>query len=384
MEATENMMGHGDPMVGSEVSEAGTLIHHIVPDEVEYSDSVYSYATNRGDATRSKDSVLLRGEFPDAPSTAGDVSMSADPPVTYRPTSHRVVSSVSSVDWKTWLSANVAKAEPSPSPSKRSEFRFATPTIPATSLRRGHVRESAQIEGDDDHEEDELVATSTRYPALSTTPLGVAEPNVVKIPSYQRSIKMVTSPVAREDLTENNEPKRISDQYGPTTKLDELHTPPVLRAASTTPQTSPIYQTNRTVPDTNPGWKSEVRPQPENTTDRQSKSARRRARIRAVQHFPNSTGSPIPCSVRLRRRKQPLEEGDVASSPGLTTALERQFGRGGLRDGGNKENEASFGDKLFGTGVVQGHEGGSKKMVEMFLSSRRRRVVGSEESGMFV
>ncbi|KAJ4298636.1 hypothetical protein N0V88_003667 [Collariella sp. IMI 366227] len=137
-------------------SDTGSQIHHTTgldrvietesdsAKDLEYSESVYSSdEDNLGPITG-----------------AGVKRLNVDDtPAMYRTASYRAASTASSVDWKTWLSANIGKLEPSLSPSKPAEIEY---TIPSTirsltsagsinsSLRLGHVRERAQI-----HDEDE-------------------------------------------------------------------------------------------------------------------------------------------------------------------------------------------------------------------------------------
>ncbi|KAK1768673.1 hypothetical protein QBC33DRAFT_448506 [Phialemonium atrogriseum] len=355
MEQMVEATSHGPHVVGSDSSDTSTQIHRTVPkapDEAAYSESMYSCVTGEDGANTSQVWMTLPSELREPPSIMGDASISPDPPVTYRPTEYRVVSSVSSVDWKTWLSANVAKLEPSSSPSRLSEVEFASPTM-QTSFGRGHVRESAQIEGDEDVEDEELSVPATRRFTLPISPLAVVEPNVVKVSTYQRSVKTIPLPEAGS-TAEKDDPNYTWEQY-------KAPNPGA-------PQTTPV----------------------------------------SVNHTPKGSPAPLPGHTKLRRRRgqttfcgpaasswrSPLAP-SIASSPGLTAAVERQFGSlaqlGERRRGSgeNKENEAVCGDMggggagLFGSGEDV-RAMGSKRMVDLFLSSRRRRVVGSDESDAFV
>ncbi|KAK3905728.1 hypothetical protein C8A05DRAFT_41360 [Staphylotrichum tortipilum] len=182
-------------------SDTETQVHHNLgsgrsadPDSdsaknLEYSESIYS-SDEGGFGSR-------YGERGANRITASDT------PAMYRAVDYRDPSTASSIDWKTWLSANIAKFEPSPSPSKPSEPPFAHPrTFPnsqfASASLRGHVREQAQIHGDcdtDDNEEDDnddgdVFETPRRvrnYPS-ATAPLGRVEPNVLKPSPLRRSV----------------------------------------------------------------------------------------------------------------------------------------------------------------------------------------------------
>lgn len=164
----------------------------------DYTESIYStdeaetvpaYAT-LGGSTSDQDSKVVGGHLP-------------QPPVTYQPAGYRESSSVSSVDWKTWLSANIAKLESSPIPIKPAEVEFALPTMPKN-FSRGHIREAAQLYNDDDADYFEL---PTRKPTLPTTPLAPVEPNILKLFPTQRSVKRTTPPSAMgKTLQENDSP----------------------------------------------------------------------------------------------------------------------------------------------------------------------------------
>ncbi|KAJ9161645.1 hypothetical protein NKR19_g2084 [Coniochaeta hoffmannii] len=93
MDEAENDM-HGRNSGDRIVSNCGTEIRR--PDEAcyddAYSESVYSSdEPPAGPVTKTIQSLTGMVQAP--PSSAGNMSMSADPPVTYRPTGHRVVSS---------------------------------------------------------------------------------------------------------------------------------------------------------------------------------------------------------------------------------------------------------------------------------------------------
>ncbi len=153
-----------------------------------YSESLYSYQTD--------ERIPKKTIGPQSPSGA---SVPGDPPVVCRPTGHgqRANSSVSSIDWKTWLAANVAKLEP-PLP----EIGLAL-SRPAKAFRSGHFREPSQIHGDDTAYIP-LAGLPTHQPTLPITPLSVLEPNVINMVSTQYPLKGSTPPqVSRKGLPEN-------------------------------------------------------------------------------------------------------------------------------------------------------------------------------------
>ncbi|KAK0703511.1 hypothetical protein B0T26DRAFT_744310 [Lasiosphaeria miniovina] len=163
---------------------------------MDYSESVYSSDGQDAAETRPNLGPLT---------TARDANTPGGIRLTYQPAGYRTDSSVSSIDWKTWLSANVAKMEQSPMASSRSEVEFALPTMPK-SFTSGHVREPAQIFDDYDDEEFDVFEPPTHKPTLPTTPLAVVEPNVVKLSPLQRSVKRITPPSGGRPLLENDSP----------------------------------------------------------------------------------------------------------------------------------------------------------------------------------
>ncbi|KAK0633214.1 hypothetical protein B0T14DRAFT_418226 [Immersiella caudata] len=182
------------------VSEGGDAFSNNADyaNDADYSESIYS-TDDRGAAESS-------GKVGPFSLTEGSHE-SLDSPPTYQPVGCRADSSSSSIDWKTWLSANIAKLESSPpSPIKPSEIEFALPTMPK-SFSGGHVRESAQTYEDYDGE----VTTPEppiHKPTLPTSPLATVEPNVVKLSPQQRSLKRATPP-AKGTLHENDIPSGV-------------------------------------------------------------------------------------------------------------------------------------------------------------------------------
>ncbi|EAQ89762.1 hypothetical protein CHGG_06381 [Chaetomium globosum CBS 148.51] len=196
-------------------SDTGTQVHHAsdggnVPEtdsdsakDLDYSESVYS-----------SDEVANRNS-------------AANTPAMYRPGGRRETSTVSSVDWKTWLSANVDKLEPAPSPCKPSSH--AERALPAISRKlhttaanrfpslRGHIREQAQIDDDDrdrvrDYNnenvrsgdaDDVFQSTPTQKPVRKTTP------STTTLPSTTAATPLSPVPV-QPNITTNPSPLRHS------------------------------------------------------------------------------------------------------------------------------------------------------------------------------
>ncbi|KAK4032184.1 hypothetical protein C8A01DRAFT_41379, partial [Parachaetomium inaequale] len=300
-------------------SDTATQLHHAsdgghLPEtdsdsakDLAYSESVYSSDEGERGPTKAVD--------------ASKRNSGLDTPAMYRASGHREASTASSIDWKTWLSANIDKFEPPASPSKPSD---AEPTLPRAfptthfpSLR-GHVREPAQTHDDDrdydnddtDNEEDDDVfhppVNRKLTPLTMTTPLTQLQPNVIK-PSPLRhsvSIKRLTPPSSNS----NSNSYGTGPGMGNLTRLVENESP--VRSAPPPP-----------IPP-----RSKLRPEP----------------LRIVR--PPSVGGVS----------------SVLSSPGLTEAVRRQFGGGGVSGNGGGLGGGFGGDGGGGVSLSYGAADGSQ------------------------
>lgn len=163
-----------------------------ITDNNDYTESVYSTdEVGNGQPNGAMDDGYSRNN-----------RRSVGSPLTYHPAYHRNESSASSVDWKTWLSANIGKNESSP--STPVEVEYAVPTMPNNFPNR-HVREPTQIT--EDCEDDRSVyEPPTHRPSLPISPLATIEPNVVKLSPEQRSTKRTTPPLSGRAMLENDSP----------------------------------------------------------------------------------------------------------------------------------------------------------------------------------
>ncbi|KAI1116704.1 hypothetical protein F5Y14DRAFT_458739 [Nemania sp. NC0429] len=125
---------------------------------LQYTESIYS--TNTEDDQAKRHSVVSVVEDLPRPtaSTHGDVTIFVNTPACNKrssslPPKQRVSSSSSSVEWKTWLSSNVSKLEETTSQVDSNNFPYSlTSTRPS-----GHIRENAQINDDREHEDPDLL-----------------------------------------------------------------------------------------------------------------------------------------------------------------------------------------------------------------------------------
>ncbi|KAK0729870.1 hypothetical protein B0H67DRAFT_560092 [Lasiosphaeris hirsuta] len=303
---------------GSEqlISEDGTQIRVI-----NGSDMIRSISSESASDNYYEESIYSTDGYEhatDQAANAGNGRHGPGSPATYRPAGYRVDSSVSSIDWKTWLSANVAKMESSPTPSRRSEVEYALPTMPKC-FSGGHVRESTQIY--EDYEEDVgMFEPPTHKPSLPTSPLATVEPNVVKISPPQRSGKRATPPATRHSLHENESPTQA---------------PPI-----------PIKSALRATP-----------------------SPMKRAR--------SNVGHAVVPSI--------------TSSPGLTAAVQRQFGPVSKHSGPAADFDSTTSadtddddERLRGSGLDNQAVLGELGMGEFRYGGYQQRVDSSDKSGAFL
>lgn len=304
---------------------------------------------------------------------------------TYRPTGERQVSTASSLGWKTWLSADVAKLELSPTrvSGQSPEVEYRIPTMPR-SLGHGHVREAAQTGSCEEDEHN--TKPPVRMPTSSATPLSAIDSNVVKPSPQQRSVMRTTTPPAA-DLHQDQ--FHTSVEHNTLASFYDGNVSDILREDVASPPASPSRETR-------PSWNHKPTAQPQTpirgNAVRQSKSLaglKSISRIREPQ-----TGSPQPpisSTVRLMRKsasKLAPNGVSAASSPGFTGAFERQFGSTGHHLDGQlaeKENQVPHHDdarKQSPSTKCQFR--GSKAMVDLFLSSRRRQGASGGDTTAFV
>ncbi|KAI1378997.1 hypothetical protein F4677DRAFT_410286 [Hypoxylon crocopeplum] len=339
--------------------------------KMQYAESIYSSTTEDLVAGPSNNTSAVVDNFPMPRLTHGDATIFVDPPV-YRPTppllpQHRVASSASSVEWKTWLSANVSKLEGTPSGTDTAVLEYAVPSTRST----GHIREEAQI-----NDEDEQPPLEVYKPTRPDSALATIKHNTRASPQTSRPTMKSSSPVP--DCDKENEapgPFMVSSRSG-------LRTTPSLASMRSAREAKA-------------------------STEPRSKGALDSIRRRSVAHKASlNTLAGNPTSTRKLVKKQPGRKKYVTptSSPRLAAAVDRQFGKvDGSTDSERKlgvvasmktENVSPMTDAdpygVQGSGVlgpetdVSSQSMGSKKMVDLFLSSRRRRMASGDDGGVFM
>ncbi|KAI0013825.1 hypothetical protein F4779DRAFT_294643 [Xylariaceae sp. FL0662B] len=346
-----------------------------VDKKMQYAESIYSSTTDELVTGSNKTSVLV-DNFPRPPSAHGDATIFVDRPV-YRPTppsplKHRVTSSASSVEWKTWLSANVSKLERPPDHPSPSELEFAIPTARFS----GHIREEAQI-----HDDDEQASLEVYEPTRPESALATIEHNARQSPP--RIIVKNKSPIPNSDK-ENEAPEALSFPF-----QRRLRTVPSVTSISSTKEASktPIESAKKGA------FHSISR-----------ESLKHTPSLNAIAGNQPRSNSSLTTKL-VRKQPRTRNNGTPKSSPGLAAAVDRQFGKAddaggskhklGIAASAKNENvdlKSSINTdedpySIQGSGILGPEPAmnpqsvGSKRMVDIFLSSRRKRMASSEEDG---
>ncbi|CAM1506107.1 Fc.00g057480.m01.CDS01 [Cosmosporella sp. VM-42] len=333
-----------------------------------YAESIYSSTTEDVKSGRGKEVEPIVASFPEPPVSKyqrghGDVTIFVDRP-TYKPSvSHkRDVSTASSVEWKTWLSANVSKLEtPFTSPEVRAweEGSFGL-------SHAGHVRELAEIESPG---EVQRLAASKPDGSLDRGPLGLVEGSPFSVSS-------------------GNIMRKPSNKFAQV--RDENDAPGLALCSVFQPDPPQILRENqlRTVPSL-PIVRTESGP---STPHEFSKIPR----MRSLNTIACVTSPREEALLKRRSRSRLNGPGSsVKSSPGLTGAIERQFGPGAtgspaqrvcrnmgqpslnLRTRREEPEESLTGTGLMGP-ALDAQAMGSKRMVDIFLNNRRNRAHASK------
>lgn len=275
----------------------------------------------------------------------------------------REISSSSSVEWKTWLSANVSKLETS-STTLRTDF----PEEPSSSPRHSkHVREKTEIEPEgNDLLQDVLSATLPSRPAVDKGYRPSALTTISQPPKFQFANSWSSqSPAANE-----NSPPATGARSKTICSKD---TSPVgskgnLRTIPSVPNVNTCFTTNTELPLGMP-------------------------RMRSLNTLTKPC-SPMSDEMRIKRQLRTrirANDASAKSSPGLTTAFERQFGVSNTGSPGiwktkdmsckvdsTPRSETDAGIDDMGRRELDAQVMGSKRMVDLFLSSRRKRTASSQ------
>lgn len=277
----------------------------------------------------------------------------------------RNVSSASSVEWKTWLSANVSKFEtPSTSMSADSRGELCHGTGPSF----GHVREEAEIDSPGDLPRPDMFRPADPERATRTKQ------------SSRRGFQASPGTGLRRTMDARHDHPSPADENSPPVAGQRRRSPGL-----SGPPIIPSRSSLRVAPSL-PGAMSGA----ETEAERQVAKLPRMRSLNTVAHRGSTARDD---SVLRRRGRACMGFGGISpaqSSPGLTAAVEKQFGklRNGSPKGGHERKvveDVTTPKRVADGGDDAGSAGskwdaqvmGSRRIVDLFLSSRRRRIESS-------
>lgn len=380
-------------------SSSGASNNSNADPDVAYSESVYSRTTSGQIPGPSASPIDFNFGEPDPldPSTGDAVIIGR---ATYRPSiplrkQHKVSTSTASVDWQKWMSSEVAKLErPREGLATVPHVNCAMPTMPKSSMADQIRKEMQTSDGDTDSDVDVVRKPVARVPSGATVSL-------IHGNTYPRSILKTRSASSLvEGVSEDSRQVSASRSAFPPPPPP----PPPLPLASRLPlrQMQPKMSAgtlNTPVPHTTASA-------PTSTVKSPSLSGRN------VLHKRNnstttlrSTKSDIPSNKLVRRPRQSRSR-SPNRGPIVGISLQRDNfgstssrGHSPSRSGGaslrrqiqdvddeyHTEGAGLMGPMMYsGVGELTEREAqsmGSKKMVDMFLSSRRRRIASASDDG---
>ena len=326
-----------------------------------YSESAYSRSTNgRTPPAQSSQSLILHE---DDLSHSGETALAIIDRPTYRSAhpNNRGISLESSQEWKGWLSAEVSALEEVGAMETLIKVDYTLPTTPNL---LGHVREYAQIRED--------TQVSQRRLDMAKQPVGVVQQIVPQPPQLKPIVKQKPS-TSSIGITIPSPP------------------PPPLPPPPPVPTRSDLRMMQSRV-----SLRSIDTGNTQGTLSTRS-SALKLAPLTTHQLLQPQSSIAISSTNALtklvKRNRRPSNSSKP--SPGMGTAVDKQFGSAiSWTSCSGTENRSpqdelydSDGAGLMGpTGVQQldAQALGSKRMVDLFLSSRRRRVAGSDEGNAFL
>ncbi|KAI8632852.1 hypothetical protein F5Y19DRAFT_332055 [Xylariaceae sp. FL1651] len=329
-----------------------------------YTESIYSSNTDDY-STGTRNFQSLVDDFPGPPSAHGDVTIFVNPP-SYKqnssvPPKQRVSSSSSSVEWKMWLSSNISKIEESTTNVDTDDFKYSIPSARSS----GHIQENAQINGEDDDpipNPHSMLSANVSNPSGphqdngedKTTPFDTGVEHSMTIPSQILPVKTLPTSISASSIVEHSNAfsKRTTTRLSNEVREKPLSRVPSLNLAESL-SAGQANMTNMTT----------------KLITRQPKSKNRlislegRSLLDAVDPQPRKAGS-------LAGSQQKIDRVASAKTENVIPAAASDEDLYGI------EGAGTLGPNLQTTG--------SKRMVDIFLSSRRRRLASSDDGSVFL
>ncbi|RYP87853.1 hypothetical protein DL769_000445 [Monosporascus sp. CRB-8-3] len=354
-----------------------------VDKKMRYAKSIYS-CTSGEPKNSSCNSISTGGDFPKPPKTDGEATLFVDSPV-YRPAlpvppKDHVVSSTSPVEWKTWLSANASKLEGSSGRSERKGLHHKLPSMPPSSR---HIRERTQIT-DEDEDEDGGGQLDVYQPTRPDTMVTSTEHG-------SKRSTCVPHPMSNAGVEPSSSDKE-----------NEAPQPPPI------PPRNVLRITPSLVSVESGSGQSETPMGSSKYTPVNSKPQRSLAHVQSLNTLGDSQfrGSGRLTSRFPIRQSRAMNQSGTTPSPGIAAAVDKQFGMLGNAaitrrkailvtpiKSENVSPRTGTGRDLYGkggSGIISPESGQDpretegKRMVDLFLSSRRRRMASSEDGSVFL
>ncbi|KAI0467453.1 hypothetical protein F4859DRAFT_506812 [Xylaria cf. heliscus] len=338
--------------------------------KLQYTESIYSTNTEDGQ-TRRQSFLSIIEDFPQPKSTHGDATIFVDQPAYNKrssslPPKQRVSSSSSSVEWKMWLSSNVSKLEETTKQVDSNDFQHGLRSARSS----GHVRENAQI---NDEEEDAL-------PDLPDTPSRVrVNTNEILDMNY-------------DDEDDDDQPIPF-DAGDVRTTIGRPQLPsvnPLTTSISASNMISSVkrteearYKTSIEMVDNN---REKDLPQVPSLSFKENRT-NRLASIpsKLVKHLPKPKNSMTSLT---NRGVSGVGEAQATKINGSTSSRPKVYSMASSKPENVSPTAVSDDDPygIEGSGVLGPTQQnmGSKRMVDIFLSSRRRRMASEDEGSVFL
>lgn len=323
--------------------------------KLAYDESIYSTDVEHVEVSHNTNNSV-----PESPKTQerhGYATIFLDPPKYQSPKAgpaHRTASSTSSIDWKSWLSANMSEIDAKWSNPERSQSKEPGSSNIDHPKAYGHVREQAQIDG----EEEENMNSDCN---LEIPPLANQSPRIVKgdseraarQPGHNRTNEQIHAtlaakarPVAASRLPVCNSILRSTPSSAQSKMSKDKENMPSHDACGD----SDISKKDRPVPHTRSLGALKKQNQNVITPQRDTAKPWKCAETKTPQSFPRQKIENVSPRYAMDADSYAVENtgaSSVYSSPSRQSL-------------------------------------GSKDMVEIFLDSRRRRIAGTDDTGAFI
>lgn len=324
--------------------------------KLAYDESIYSTDVEHVEA--SHNTIVSVSDCPRPVERHGYATIFLDPPKYQSPKAnpaHRTASSTSSIDWKSWLSANMSEIDAKWSDPERSQSKEPGSSSIDQPKGYGHVREQAQIFGgeEDDMNPDCSLAI---LPSANQVPCVIqgGSEGTAKQSGHKRNNEHIhaTSAVKERSVAASRLPV-CSNILRPTPSSAQLKTS---KDKENMPRhdacgDSDISKKDRSVPHT------------------RSLSALKTQNQNVITPLRGDTSKPWKCAETKTPQSFPRQKIENVSPRYAMDTASDVFENTGASSVYSSPSRQSV---------------GSKDMVEIFLDSRRRRIAETDDTGAFI